>query len=275
MKSTKNSIKNIQDQFSLILNQNVDHRPIIVVYGLMNAGKSFLLNMLTQHIEVEFFKTNDVRETSEIKKFESDKYVYLDTPGLDANQADDARAQFGASQADIVLFVHQPQGELDVNEVEVLNEIKQSFGSYAESNIVLVISKIEKEDPEKINLIEEKIKAQCVQEIGFSPKVFQVSNKRYQIGVKKHSDGLITQSHIKSLIEYLDLVAMNSEKVRAQRRLIKVEELLNAIEEEDGQLRKEKQKLMNLIDESFSNFNQQIDLLNDFLEERASQYRNI
>lgn len=275
MKYKKNSIKNIQDQFNLIVHQNADHRPIIAVYGLMNAGKSFLLNMLTQHIDVEFFKTNDVRETSEIKSFESDKYIYLDTPGLDANQADDARAQFGASQADIVLFVHQPQGELEANEVEMLNELKKTFGIYAESNIVLVISKIEKEDPEKINQIEEKIKIQCVQKIGFSPKVFQVSNKRYQSGVKKHSNGLIAQSHIKSLIEHLDLVAMNSEKVRAQRKLIKVEALLRVIEEEGAQLRKEKQKLMSLIDKSLSTFNKQVDLLNGFLEDRASKYRNI
>lgn len=210
-----------------------------------------------------------------LKKFESDKYVYLDTPGLDANQADDTLAQFGAYQADVVLFVHQPQGELEANEVKMLNELKKSFGIYAESNIVLVISKIEKEDPEKINSIEKRIKEQCVQEIGFSPRIFQVSNKRYQSGVKKHSDGLIAQSHIKSLIEYLDLVALNSEKVRAQRSLIKVEVLLRVIEEEDAQLRKEKEKLMSLIDKSLSTFNKQVDLLNDFLEDRASQYRNI
>lgn len=91
----------------------------------------------------------------------------------------------------------------------------------------------------------------------------------------KSSDGLIAQSHIKSLIEYLDLVALNSEKVRAQRSLIKVEVLLRVIEEEDAQLRKEKEKLMSLIDKSLSTFNKQVDLLNDFLEDRASQYRNI
>jgi len=275
MKSTKNSIKSIQNQLNLILDQKTNGHPIIVAYGLMNAGKSFLLNMLTQHIEVEFFKTNDIRETSEIKKFESDKYVYLDTPGLDANQADDTLAQSGANQADVVLFVHQPQGELEANEIEMLNELKKTFGIYAESNIVLVISKIEKEDPEKINSIAKRIKEQCVQEMGFSPKIFQVSNKRYQIGVKKHSDGMIAQSHINSLIEYLDLAALNSEKVRAQRRLIKVEALLRAIEEEDAQLRKEKQKLMSLIEKSLSTFNKQVNLLNNFLEDRASKYRNI
>jgi predicted AAA+ superfamily ATPase len=61
MKSRTMSTEFIQEKLNLISNQNADNRPTIVAYGLMNAGKSFLLNMLTQHIEEEFFKTNDIR----------------------------------------------------------------------------------------------------------------------------------------------------------------------------------------------------------------------
>lgn len=275
MKSKTISTEFLQEKFNLISNQNSDDRPTIVAYGLMNAGKSFLLNMLTQHIEEEFFKTNDIRETAEIRKFESEKYVYLDTPGLDANEADDAQAQFGASQADVVLFLHQPQGELEANEVKFLKELKQSFGSYANSNIILVLSKIEKEEQAKIDLIEDRIKAQCALEIGFSPKVFQVSNKRYQTGVIKHKDGLIAQSHINSLIEHLDLVASNAGKVRAQRSLTEVETLLQMIESREQLLRSRRQNLKDGISKAFSIFNNQIDTLNGFLEESASKYRNI
>lgn len=269
------SIESIQEKLNLISNQNADNRPSIVAYGLMNAGKSFLLNMLTQHIEEEFFKTNDIRETAEIKKFESEKYIYLDTPGLDANEADDAQAQFGASQADVVLFLHQPQGELEANEVKFLKELKQSFGSYAESNIILVLSKIDKEEQAKIDLIEDRIKTQCAQEIGFSPKVFQVSNNRYQTGVIKHKDGLIAQSHINSLIEHLDLVALNAGKVRVQRSLTEAEVLLQMIESRDQLLRSRRENLKVGINKAFSIFNDQIDTLNGFLEESASQYRKI
>lgn len=275
MKPSEISTQFLQEKLQHLSNKDTDDRPIIAVYGLMNAGKSFLLNMLTQHIEEEFFKTNDVRETSEIKKFESEKYVYLDTPGLDANQADDTQAQFGASQADVVLFVHQPQGELEANEVNFLKDLKHSFGSYAGSNIIMVISKIDKEAAEKINSIEEKIKTQCVREIGFSPKVFQVANKRYQIGVKKRSDGLIEQSHIKALIEHLDLVAQNSEKVRAQRRLIEVEALLEMAEAKQDILQNRSKGLVDEVIQAFSIFNQQIETLNGFIEDSASQYRSI
>jgi GTPase Era involved in 16S rRNA processing len=241
----------------------------------MNAGKSSLLNMLTQHIEEEFFKTNDVRETAEIKKFESEKYVYLDTPGLDADEADDAQAQFGASQADIVLFVHQPQGELEAKEVKFLKELKHSFGSYAESNIILVLSKIEKEEQAKIDLIEDRIKTQCVQEMDFSPKVFQVSNKRYQTGVIKQQDGLIAHSRINTLVEHLDSVASNAGAVRAQRGLTEAEALLQTIETWDQLLRSRRKDLADDIRNAFSIFNEQINTLNGFLEKSASQYRNI
>lgn len=275
MKFTETTIENFQKKLNLILHKNADNRPTIVAYGLMNAGKSFLLNMLTQHIEEEFFKTNDIRETAEIKKFESEKYIYLDTPGLDANEADDVQAQFGVDQADVVLFLHQPQGELEANEVKFLKDLRQSFGGYAESNIILVISKVDKEESEKINLIEEKIKAQCVQEIGFSPKVFKVSNSLYRAGVEEHIDGLIIHSRIKSLIEYLDFVALNVEKFRAQRRLIEVEALLEMVEAKENMNRNRRKSLMGDIAQSFSIFNQQIDTLNEFLEDSASEYRNI
>lgn len=275
MKSAETSIKSIQEKLNFISNKNVDNRPIIVAYGLMNAGKSFLLNMLTQHIEDEFFKTNDIRETAEIKKFESEKYVYLDTPGLDANEGDDVQAQFGVDQADIVLFLHQPQGELEANEIKFLKELKRSFGSYAESNIILVLSKIEKEEQAKIDLIENRIKTQCVQEMGFSPKVFQVSNKRYQTGVIKHKDGLIAQSHINSLMEHLDLMALNAGKVRAQRSLTEVGALLQMIESKEQLLRNKRQNLRDGIIKAFSIFNDQIDALGGFLEDSSSEYRNI
>lgn len=275
MKSRTMSTEFIQEKLNFISNQNADNRPTVVAYGLMNAGKSFLLNMLTQHIEEEFFKTNDIRETAEIKRFASEKYIYLDTPGLDANEADDAQAQFGASQADIVLFLHQPQGELEANEVKFLKKLKQSFGSYAESNIILVLSKIEKEEQSKIDLIENRVKAQCAQEIGFSPKVFQVSNKRYQTGVLKHKDGLIVQSHINSLIEHLDLIASNAGKVRAQRSLTEAGALLQMIEQKEQLLQSRRRNLRNDISKAFAIFNDQIDSLNGLLEESQSKYRNI
>ena len=68
-----NSSMELRGQVSTYLNQkNIDSKPVIVAWGLMNAGKSYLLNMLTQHIDSEFVKTNDFRETAENHQFEGD-----------------------------------------------------------------------------------------------------------------------------------------------------------------------------------------------------------
>ncbi|OYU12585.1 MAG: hypothetical protein CFE38_06170 [Comamonadaceae bacterium PBBC1] len=275
MKSQTMSTKTIQEKLKTLSNQNMDPRTTIVAYGLMNAGKSFLLNMLTQHIEEEFFKTNDIRETADVKKFETEKIIYLDTPGLDANEADDAQAEFGASQADIVLFLHQPQGELEASEVKFLKKLTQSFGKYAESNIILVLSKIEKEEPSKINLIEDRIKAQCAYELGFTPKVFQVSNKRYQTGILKQKDGLIAQSHINALIEHLNVVVSNTGKVRAQRSLTEAEVLLRVLELKEQSLGARRQSIQEGIRQAFAIFNEQITTLSEFVDESTSKYRSI
>ncbi len=81
-----NLLKESQDLRGLsqdFLNQSSrSDNPVIVTWGLMNAGKSSLLNMLTKHIEQEYFKTNDFRETAVISAYETDQLTYLDTPGL-------------------------------------------------------------------------------------------------------------------------------------------------------------------------------------------------
>lgn len=172
-----NLLKESQDLRGLsqdFLNQSSrSDNPVIVTWGLMNAGKSSLLNMLTKHIEQEYFKTNDFRETAVISAYETDQLTYLDTPGLDANTSDNLEALKGVRKADIVLFVHQLQGELEKNEIEFLKEISTSFGQYAEQNIILVLSKVDKEDQSKVDQIQLKVLEQCKQYLGFEPNVFK------------------------------------------------------------------------------------------------------
>lgn len=250
-------------------------KPVIVAYGIMNAGKSFLLNMLTQHLDDEFFKTNDVRETSEVKRFESEKYIYLDTPGLDANNADDMQAQSGVSQADVVLFLHQPQGALEASEVKFLKKLKKSFGGHAESNIILVLTKIDKEDQIKINLIDAEIKKQCAAEVGFSPKVFQISNKRYKIGTTKHKDTLVNQSHIHSLVKHIDAIAENSKKVRIERCLNEMEASLNEIKNRERELFSRRKQITDDLDRVFSLLNAQTNSLRCFMTDSSKKYQEI
>lgn len=212
-------------------------KPIIAVWGLMNAGKSYLLNMLSNNIDHEFFKTNDIRETAELKRLELGDRIYLDTPGLDANKVDDMIALQGASKADVVLFVHQLQGELEQVEIDFLQNIRQSFGKFADKNIIMVISKVDKESLEKVDEIQNKVLMQCQEVLGFTPTCFQISNTRYRKGVQEHKDGMVKASHIDDLKHYLDSQALTQiTQIRQQRQTHKIHEYVQALEQIDSQL---------------------------------------
>ena len=258
------------------LNQSLrSEKPVIVTWGLMNAGKSSLLNMLTQHIEQEFFKTNDFRETTEVSAYEGDQYIYLDTPGLDANTADNLEALKGIKKADIVLFVHQLQGELEANEVEFLKDVRTSFGQYAEKNIILILSKVDKEDRSKVDQIQKRVLEQCEQYLGFQPQCFQISNKLYQQGIQKHKDGLVRHSHIEDLKQCINSIVSNTQVVRQERLNQEKALLLKKLTEQKTKIEAEHQAQRSLLMDGFVSFQRSLKSLKQFVETKAQQYKNI
>lgn len=266
---------NIEEKIQAVIDEQNNKKPIIVAYGLMNAGKSYLLNMLTQHISEEFFKTNDIRETAAIKKFESEKYIYLDTPGLDANEADDSQAQFGVAKADVVLFLHQPQGELEANEIDFLKKLKRSFGKYSDKSIILILSKIEKEGKEKIDAIEEAVKMQCEKEIGFSPVIFKVSNSRYRNGITKNKNALVDQSNIQPLIEHIDNVAAAAQKFKTQKSLIALDDFLAEIKTKEFALISKRNDFVTSIEDGLSIFHANIESIKKLIKDSSAKYKSI
>ena len=258
------------------LNQSLrSEKSVIVTWGLMNAGKSSLLNMLTQHIEQEFFKTNDFRETTEVCAYEADQYIYLDTPGLDANTADNLEALKGIKKADVVLFVHQLQGELEANEVEFLKDVRTSFGQYAEKNIILILSKVDKEDRSKVDQIQKRVLEQCEQYLGFQPQCFQISNKLYQQGIQKHKDGLVRHSHIEDLKQCINSIISNTQVVRQERLNQEKALLLKKLTEQKTKIEAEHQAQRSLLMDGFVSFQRNLKSLKQFVETKAQQYKNI
>lgn len=212
--------KALKAEYTEFLERNLEintSKPNVAVWGLMNAGKSSLLNMLTQHVEQEFFKTNDFRETTEVSIFEDEKYCFIDTPGLDANDEDDAVALAGIEKADIIIFVHQLQGELEEKEINFLKQVRASFGEYAEQNIILVLSKVDKAPAEDVETIKQATLAQCEAYLGFKPTCLKVSNTYYKIGILKDKEALVKNSQIQQLHECLEKAALLAENVRSQR----------------------------------------------------------
>lgn len=250
-------------------------KPVIAACGLVNAGKSYLLNMLTEHIDDEFFPVADQRETTRIKELETDTYIYLDTPGLDASNADTEEAMTGINQADVALFVHQPQGELEENEKEFLSRLKQSFGEFADQNIILVLSKTDKEGQEKIDEIANKVQQQCLEFLEFSPKIFKVSGQRFKSGTQQHEDGLIRHSHINDLASHIKMIADDSVKTREIRTIQAIDTLLEKIKLTEAGLEHLRVTAKKELHESFAPFNQLIDTLRSTIETFEAQYKNI
>jgi small GTP-binding protein len=272
LKESQDLRKNSQD----FLNKSLlSEKPVIVTWGLMNAGKSSLLNMLTQHIDQEFFKTNDLRETIEVSAYETDQFIYLDTPGLDANTEDNLEALKGVRNADIVLFVHQLQGELEANEIEFLKDVRTSFGQYAEKNIILILSKVDKEDRSKVDQIQNRVLEQCKQYLGFQPQCFQISNTLYQQGIQKHKDGLIRHSHIEDLKQSINTVVLNTKVVRQERYNQEKVLLLKKLTDQKKKIEVEYKAQQSLLTNGFAPFQNSLESLKQFVEMKAQQYKKI
>lgn len=269
------TLEEIKSEFDRLALRKQNVKPTIVAYGLMNAGKSYLMNMLTKHVEDEFFKTNDIRETVVSAAYETAHCIYVDTPGLDATDEDDAEAQHGAREGDIVLFVHQPQGELDATELTFLQALRTSLAAHAATNIALVLSKMEKEAPEKIALIEQRIAQQCREALGFAPRQFCVSGKRYRDGIQKQKAALTANSGIDALAAHLQQLATDVQLVRARKQAVRIEALLAEVATARRAAVERQSSLRTKVRARFSVFNDQIAQLNRFLSDSALAYKKI
>lgn len=253
-------------------------KPVVVAWGLMNAGKSYLLNMLTQHIESEFFKTNDFRETAQIKTFEATEFIYIDTPGLDASTSDDLVALAGVEKADIVLFVHQIQGELEAIEISFLEGIVKSFGEHANDNIIIVLSKIDKENKEKVEAIRTKVLEQCQEYLGFKPKCITISNTRYKQGATKQQKNLMEHSNVEALYAELQTQVEGINKVRQERQVQKKEQLIEHLMIQkkciESSLMHHK-KIINKLNKDAKSFNSDMKSLIGFIKEKSEEYYNL
>ena len=250
-------------------------KPVIAACGLMNAGKSYLLNMLTRHFEQEFFRTADIRETVENAQFESDRYIYLDTPGLDANEQDDEHAWSGLQQADVVLFVHQPQGELEAVEADFLRALAAARGSDAGASILVVLSKTDKHTPQNLDAIEARIRQQCAAHLGFEPQVFRVSGKRYRNGLVEDERALVAASGMDALIAQIGTVAATVQAIRARKTLAETQALLEAVVQAEHRIKARRKRLRSEVIDAFAAFNGEVGKLRAFLDDAASTYTHI
>lgn len=224
-------------------------KPAIAAWGLVKAGKSSLLNMLSGHIEHEFFKTGSVRTTKLNQELETERYLLVDTPGLGIDREDSRHAYKGLDSADIVLFVHAPPGELDQEEIALLEEVKETYGEDTEQRLIIVLTQLDKDQDGSSESVRQCIQEQLQKMLGIQPPCFLVSNSRYHKGAAQEKKSMMESSGIPQLISHIDalvqVIASQLESVRTSRRearkAVLLTELEKAIAVEQQQLVRQQQ----------------------------------
>ncbi|MGC2855916.1 GTPase [Novispirillum sp. DQ9] len=93
-------------------------KPVVMVYGVYNAGKSTLLNAL---IGEERAKVAARPETDKVTPYEWDGFTIYDTPGIDAPMEHERISREHLEKCDVILFVLSSDGTFD--EKETYDEI--------------------------------------------------------------------------------------------------------------------------------------------------------
>ena len=199
----------LSDYYSMTFNKLKElqgEKIIVVNAGRMNHGKSSLFNALAN--DKNMFDTADVRCTKKCMRKEfADGIDFIDTPGLDATDADDKEAFDAYKKADMIIFVHTPNiGELHRNEVEWIKRICDSYPSPDEfwKRFCLVFTFKEAIPDSEFKVIEEKVKEHILNYCGGKDyTVFKVSNSDYWDGTDTSDKELIELSGIGKLRQFL------------------------------------------------------------------------
>lgn len=210
-------------------------KPRIAAWGLVKAGKSSLLNMLSGHVQDEVFKTGVIRTTTLNQELETEHFVLIDTPGLGIDKNDSHEAHNGLNNADVILFVHAPPGELDQEEMSLLAQLKASYAEHTEQRLILVLTQLDKDHDGAMAQIQQRVLAQLENDLNIKPKCFQVSNSRYRKGAAQGLAKMAKSSGIPDLVIHLKELSLSIkdqlDTVRSGRRTVRKAELLDQLEQ--------------------------------------------
>lgn len=177
----------------------------IVNTGLLKAGKSSLFNALVGNEDE--FATAEVRCTVANQHSRQTVFTLVDTPGIDATDADTNEAEATLRQADLILFVHNVKaGELDQQELQFLERLSSFFPDKNElsSRLLPVFSRIDEVEQNELAAIVQATLSQWEALLSFGPdKYFLTSSKRYFTGVRQNKHIFVHKSGIEDLQGFL------------------------------------------------------------------------
>lgn len=109
-----------QELVSFVARRASDATPVVMVFGIYNAGKSTLLNALMGE---ERAAVADRPETSVVTSYEWNGFKLLDTPGIDAPAEHERVSREQLSESDVVLFILSTNGSFDEKSIydEIIN----------------------------------------------------------------------------------------------------------------------------------------------------------
>jgi GTP-binding protein EngB required for normal cell division len=179
--------------------------PRVTVCGLLKAGKSTLLNMLTEHFDAEYFATGVTRKTISVETYDHNGIRYADTPGLDAPNEDEQRSWQAFVSTDVLLFAHALTGELNAMELDILARFRQARPDCASSMVVALTNADElRGDSEKIDRMKRVIGQQLQRVLSVMPPLFVVSSTSYGKGKRENRNALIESGNVQPLLRHLE-----------------------------------------------------------------------
>ena len=211
--STVSSLVSAWKAYQDAKDQPLNKVPHIVCTGIYNAGKSTLLNVL---LDTEQFPTGDIPTTKKVAQAEYGGAVYVDTPGLNATEADDQETANAYREADVYLFVANAQnGGVGEQESEWLRELKERHADKTalKRKLVYVLSQCDQLEPETVEKVRAKTSDDLQSVLGMRPdKIFCVDAHTYRDGKAQSETLLVESSGIPALRDFLQSKTQEAEK---------------------------------------------------------------
>lgn len=193
-------------------------KPQILVYGIFNGGKSTLVNAI---IGRKVASVADRPETHRITAYDADKYVLVDSPGIDAPEEDEQIADDQIKKCHVILFVVSSRGEFESE------KNYRKMWDLMQKNIPFIIvlndkgtqSSEESQHQSELNGIKSKIIANLMKVSGRNDvegkyEVITVNAMRAWRGVSENKVGFTLNSRISDLTSRIEQLLEGKEVLK-------------------------------------------------------------